>query len=58
VLIAPELTRFHLPGCPAIAGIATRGVDRRQIPAELEPCDLCEAEAVVREERSWTSVAG
>lgn len=58
VLIAPELTRFHRPGCPAVKGIATRGVDLRSIPAALEPCDLCEADAIAREEASWTSVAG
>jgi hypothetical protein len=58
VLVAPDLTRFHLPGCPAVAGLAARGVDRRKIPAQLAPCDLCEADAIVREERTWTSVAG
>jgi hypothetical protein len=58
VLVAAELSRFHRPGCPAVTGIATRLVDRRGIPAELEPCDLCEADAIVREEPSWTSVAG
>jgi hypothetical protein len=58
VLIAPELTRFHRPGCPAVQGVATRGVDRHNIPAALEPCDLCEADTIVREESSWTSVAG
>jgi hypothetical protein len=58
VLIAPELTRFHLPGCPAVQGLAARGVDLRSLPPELEPCDLCEADAIAREERTWTSVAG
>jgi len=58
VLIAPELTRFHRPGCPAVTGLATRRVDRRAIPTALEPCDLCEADAIAREERTWTSVAG
>jgi hypothetical protein len=58
VLIAPELTRFHLPGCPAVKGLATRSIDRREIPDQLEPCDLCEADVIVREERTWTSVAG
>lgn len=58
VLIAPELTRFHRPGCPAARGVATRGVDLRNIPAALEPCDLCEADTIAREESSWTSVAG
>jgi hypothetical protein len=58
VLIAPELTRFHRPGCPAVEGIATNGVAMRSIPPTLEPCDLCEADVLAREERSWTSVAG
>ena len=58
MVTAPELTRFHLPGCPATRGLATRAVDLRSIPSALEPCDLCEADAIVREERSWTSVAG
>ena len=58
VLIAPELTRFHRPGCPALSGMAARPVDRGDIPAALEPCDLCEADAIAREERTWTSVAG
>ena len=58
VLVADELTRFHRPGCPAVTGVATRRVDRRAIPADLEPCELCEADALVREVRAWTSVAG
>jgi MFS family permease len=58
VLVAAGLSRFHLPGCPAVRGLATRRVDRRDIPSELEPCDLCEADAVMREESTWTSVAG
>jgi hypothetical protein len=58
VLVAPELSRFHRPGCPAVTGLATRRIDRRDIPAALEPCDLCEADAMAREETSWTSVAG
>jgi hypothetical protein len=58
VVIAAGLTRFHRPGCPALGGLAARRVDRRDIPATLEPCDLCEADAVVREEATWTSVAG
>jgi hypothetical protein len=59
VLVAPELSRFHRPGCPAVIGISAQRIDRRTIPAELEPCDLCEADTIAREERtSWTSVAG
>lgn len=58
VLIAPGLTRFHLPGCPTTSGLATRAVDPRSLPSPLAPCELCEADAIAREERSWTSVAG
>ncbi len=58
VLVAAELTRFHRPGCPAVAGVAARAVDRRAVASDLEACELCEADAVVREERAWTSVAG
>jgi hypothetical protein len=58
VVIAAGLTRFHLPGCPATGGLPTRTVDPRSLPSLLAPCELCEADAVVREERSWTSVAG
>jgi hypothetical protein len=58
VVIAAELTRFHRPGCPATSGLATRAVDPRSLPSSLAPCELCEADAIDREERSWTSVAG
>jgi len=58
VLIAPGLTRFHLPGCPAVQGIEARPVDLRSIPSALEPCDLCEADTLAREEEPWISVAG
>ena len=57
-LIAPGLTRFHLPGCPAVQGIEARPVDLRSIPSALEPCDLCEADTLAREEEPWISVAG
>lgn len=58
VLVVAELTRFHLPGCPAVHGLAARGVDLRDLPPALEPCALCEADAILREEKTWTSVAG
>jgi hypothetical protein len=58
VLTAPELTRYHRPGCPALAGLAAHPVDLRRIPPTLEPCDLCEADVLAREESTWTSVAG
>lgn len=58
VLVVPELSRFHRNGCPAVAGLAARSVDPGAIPAQLEPCDLCEADAFAREERTWTSIAG
>lgn len=57
-VIATGLTRFHRPGCPAVRGIDTRVVDLRSLPAALEPCDLCEADRLVREEERWISVAG
>jgi hypothetical protein len=41
VLVAHELTRYHARGCPAVKGIATREVDRADLPPALEPCDLC-----------------
>ncbi|HEY3241331.1 MAG TPA: hypothetical protein VGL92_17330 [Acidimicrobiia bacterium] len=44
VLVAAGLTRFHLSGCPAVAGIQTREINRGQIPDGLAPCELCEAE--------------
>lgn len=44
VLVAAGLTRFHLSGCPAVAGMQTREINRGQIPDELAPCELCEAE--------------
>ena len=58
VLVAPELTRFHRPGCRAVEGVATHGVELRNVPPDLEPCELCEADTMAREERRWTSVAG
>ena len=58
VLTAPELTRFHRPGCPALTGLAARPIAVRDIPPTLEPCDLCEADAIAREESTWTSVVG
>ncbi len=44
VLVATGLSRFHLAGCPAVAGMQTREINRGQLPDELEPCELCEAE--------------
>lgn len=44
VLVATGLTRFHRSGCPAVAGMPTREINRGQIPDELVPCELCEAE--------------
>lgn len=44
VLVATGLTRYHHSGCPAVAGLATREISRNQIPKELEPCELCEAQ--------------
>lgn len=45
VLVAEGLTRYHAPGCPAIAGTAAREVVRRDVPSTLSPCQLCLAES-------------
>jgi hypothetical protein len=58
VLTAPGLTRFHRPGCPALAGLGARSIECGDIPAALAPCEVCEADAIPREEKTWTSVAG
>jgi hypothetical protein len=43
VVVSSELSRFHRPDCPILAGLSVTSVDRGQLPAEAEPCDLCEA---------------
>jgi hypothetical protein len=43
VMVATELSRFHRPGCPILVGLSATAIDRERLPAEAEPCDLCEA---------------
>jgi hypothetical protein len=42
VLVAPGLSRYHRPGCPAVRGLATTGTTLGSVDAGLRPCDLCE----------------
>jgi hypothetical protein len=44
VVIAPGLTRYHRAGCPSVAGLAVRAIDRRDVPAGLAACHLCDAD--------------
>jgi hypothetical protein len=43
LVVAPGLTRYHRAGCPSVAGLAVRPLERRNIPSGLEPCHLCDA---------------
>ena len=43
VMVATELSRFHRPGCPILAGMTVTSVARGTLSPEAEPCDLCEA---------------
>jgi hypothetical protein len=43
LVVAPGLTRYHRAGCPSVAGLAVRRLERRNIPSGLEPCHLCDA---------------
>jgi hypothetical protein len=45
LVVAPGLTRYHRAGCPSVAGLAVRAVDRRDVPAGLAACHLCDADA-------------
>lgn len=45
VVVAPGLTRYHRAECPSVAGLAVRAVDRRDVPAGLAACHLCDADA-------------
>ena len=45
VLVAAGLTRFHTPGCMAVAGLPTRAVDAQDLPPGLTPCELCLVDA-------------
>jgi hypothetical protein len=44
LVVSPGLTRYHRAGCPAVAGLAVRPLDRRNIPGGLVPCHLCDAD--------------
>ena len=48
VVVATGLKRYHRPGCPAVTGLDTREIDRRQLPEGLEPCELCEQSEMAR----------
>jgi hypothetical protein len=39
------LTRYHRGGCPSVAGLPVRSVERRSLPRGLEPCRLCDPDA-------------
>jgi hypothetical protein len=43
VFVAAGLTRYHLAGCPAVAGLRTSAVPRHKVDSELEACELCGA---------------
>jgi hypothetical protein len=45
VVVAPGLTRYHRAECPSVAGLAVRAIDRRDVPAGLAACHLCDADA-------------
>ena len=45
LVVAPGLTRYHRAECPSVAGLAVRGVERRDMPAGLTACHLCDADA-------------
>ncbi|MGH9000315.1 MAG: hypothetical protein ACRDY7_13105 [Acidimicrobiia bacterium] len=42
-VVAPGLTRYHRPGCPAVAGLAVTFSDPGRAAATLDPCELCAA---------------
>ena len=43
LVTSPGLTRYHRAGCPSVAGLAVRTVERRSLPSGLAACHLCEA---------------
>ena len=44
LVVAPGLTRYHRAGCPSVAGMAVRPVERDAVPAGLAPCRLCDVD--------------
>ncbi|HKN92310.1 MAG TPA: hypothetical protein VJ622_18760 [Acidimicrobiia bacterium] len=47
LVVAPGLTRYHRAGCPSVAGLAVRPVERRSLPSGLAPCQLCDPDSAV-----------
>jgi hypothetical protein len=44
LVMSPGLTRYHRAGCPAVAGLPVRAVERRSVPSSLAACHLCDAD--------------
>ena len=44
LVTSPGLTRYHRAGCPSVAGLPVRAVERRNLPSGLAACHLCEAD--------------
>jgi hypothetical protein len=44
LVTSPGLTRYHRAGCPSVAGLPVRAVERRGLPSGLAACHLCDAE--------------
>ena len=42
LVTAPGLTRYHRAGCPAVAGLPVRPLDRGAVPGGLAACQLCD----------------
>lgn len=43
VFVSSGLSRYHLAGCPALAGLSAQPVARVQIDSKLQGCELCGA---------------
>ena len=43
LVTSPGLTRYHRAGCPSVAGLPVRAVERRNLPSGLAACHLCDA---------------
>jgi hypothetical protein len=42
LVTSPGLTRYHRAGCPSVAGLPVRAVERRNLPSGLAACQLCD----------------
>jgi hypothetical protein len=42
VMVAAELSRFHRPDCPMLAGVPATPIARGRLSSGAAPCDLCE----------------